>query len=475
MNKQTLTWMLAIAVPVGVVALATAYVYRDTGQLPFQRADIPPAASVAGSSASGSQGAQQSAAADIESQAGADGVPQQTAQSDLDVIKPSFDVVGVEPTGETVVAGRSGAGAIVALTANGRVVGKSIANQAGEWTIILDEPLQPGDYDVGLEVHDQNGAATGRSDERLAVSVPQGANEQPLIVMNTPDGPSEVLQMPTPAAPAAVAETPGPETVQEADAAATVELAAEEPASPPAQALETAEAPAVSDPAVQETVVAGLEDNNAPVPPATDQPAAEMDAGPALVTAGIDDADAPSVTVEAVESEPDKVFVAGTGEPGSSVRVYVGEDFQGEAQVDAGGKWLVEGDGNVSQGNVEVRADQIAQDGDTVAARAAVTFVKQEEQQIVLTKAVATGASGGAQGKDASLRKALPVVIIRKGDNLWRISRRLYGDGFRYTTIYQANQDQIRDPDLIYPGQVFLTPEGDLEWPRPDSASDRNG
>ncbi|WP_296605964.1 LysM peptidoglycan-binding domain-containing protein [Roseibium sp.] len=37
----------------------------------------------------------------------------------------------------------------------------------------------------------------------------------------------------------------------------------------------------------------------------------------------------------------------------------------------------------------------------------------------------------------------------------------------RYTTIYQANQDQIRNPDLIYPGQVFLTPEGDLNWPKP--------
>jgi len=79
---------------------------------------------------------------------------------------------------------------------------------------------------------------------------------------------------------------------------------------------------------------------------------------------------------------------------------------------------------------------------------------------------VATGASGGSDGQGAEVQKSLPVVIIRKGDNLWRISRRLYGDGVRYTTIYQANQDQIRDPDLIYPGQVFLTPEGDLNWPK---------
>ena len=50
-------------------------------------------------------------------------------------------------------------------------------------------------------------------------------------------------------------------------------------------------------------------------------------------------------------------------------------------------------------------------------------------------------------------------MIIRRGDNLWRIARRNYGEGIRYTTIFQANRDQIRDPDLIYPGQVFDIPE----------------
>ena len=55
-------------------------------------------------------------------------------------------------------------------------------------------------------------------------------------------------------------------------------------------------------------------------------------------------------------------------------------------------------------------------------------------------------------------------VIIRSGDNLWTISRRTYGRGIRYTTIYQANNDQIRNPHLIYPGQVFVLPEGDTAW-----------
>ena len=50
-------------------------------------------------------------------------------------------------------------------------------------------------------------------------------------------------------------------------------------------------------------------------------------------------------------------------------------------------------------------------------------------------------------------------MIIRKGDTLWEISRRTYGEGQRYTVIYLANGDQIRDPDLIYPAQVFRLPE----------------
>jgi nucleoid-associated protein YgaU len=50
-------------------------------------------------------------------------------------------------------------------------------------------------------------------------------------------------------------------------------------------------------------------------------------------------------------------------------------------------------------------------------------------------------------------------AIIRRGDNLWTIARRTYGEGIKYTTIYQANTGQIRDPDRIYPGQVFDLPE----------------
>jgi len=49
-------------------------------------------------------------------------------------------------------------------------------------------------------------------------------------------------------------------------------------------------------------------------------------------------------------------------------------------------------------------------------------------------------------------------VVVQPGNSLWRISRRLYGKGVRNSVIYQANKNQIRDPDLIYPGQIFVVP-----------------
>ena len=56
------------------------------------------------------------------------------------------------------------------------------------------------------------------------------------------------------------------------------------------------------------------------------------------------------------------------------------------------------------------------------------------------------------------LRLVAGKVIIRRGDTLWSISRRVYGEGVRYSVIFRANASQIRDPNRIYPGQVFDLP-----------------
>ncbi|MEN8660411.1 MAG: LysM peptidoglycan-binding domain-containing protein, partial [Marivita sp.] len=50
-------------------------------------------------------------------------------------------------------------------------------------------------------------------------------------------------------------------------------------------------------------------------------------------------------------------------------------------------------------------------------------------------------------------------VTVQPGNTLWAIARDRYGEGPAYVKVFEANRDRIRDPDLIYPGQVFSIPD----------------
>jgi nucleoid-associated protein YgaU len=71
--------------------------------------------------------------------------------------------------------------------------------------------------------------------------------------------------------------------------------------------------------------------------------------------------------------------------------------------------------------------------------------------------AAATPPSGGGSPSTLVLPK-IATTVVSRGDSLWRISRVTYGAGMRYAVVYRANQNQIRNPDRIYPGQVFVLP-----------------
>ena len=51
------------------------------------------------------------------------------------------------------------------------------------------------------------------------------------------------------------------------------------------------------------------------------------------------------------------------------------------------------------------------------------------------------------------------TVTVQPGYTLWGIAQESYGDGVLYVQLFEANRDLIKDPDLIYPGQVFSLPE----------------
>ena len=170
-----------------------------------------------------------------------------------------------------------------------------------------------------------------------------------------------------------------------------------------------------------------------------------------------------TLALDAVETEGEMVYAAGTGNPGSRVRVYVDNSLIGEATANNEGRWLLETPAEIPAGDVVVRADELKSNSSDVSQRAEVPFVKEVDAVALLPSSATAG--GGASESVKPGRIAGPKsVIIRSGDNLWTISRRVYGRGIRYTTIYRANDDQIRSPHRIYPGQVFVIPEAEEGW-----------
>lgn len=69
----------------------------------------------------------------------------------------------------------------------------------------------------------------------------------------------------------------------------------------------------------------------------------------------------------------------------------------------------------------------------------------------------ATALSDGGSPSAVVVPK-IATTVVSRGDSLWRISRVTYGAGMRYAIVYKANQDQIRNPNRIYPGQIFVLP-----------------
>jgi nucleoid-associated protein YgaU len=172
----------------------------------------------------------------------------------------------------------------------------------------------------------------------------------------------------------------------------------------------------------------------------------------------------PEITVAAVEADTSgSLYIAGTAATGQTVRIYIDGKAIGDAQPSPSGTWLVETTRDMPAGHYTVRADQVDATGNVVA-RSEVPF--EREIDVAVLKPTGTASSTPEANTEATLTGSMPMetVIIKKGDNLWRIARGAWGKGVRWSTIYQANTEQIRNPHWIYPGQVFVMPKGNATW-----------
>ncbi len=298
---------------------------------------------------------------------------------------PVFDVLRVEPDGSVVIAGKAAPNADVDVVSGSKVLGKTRAADNGDFAVVLDQPLKPGDHQLVLRATGADSKAA-TSAQTAVVSVPETASGQVLALVQEPGQASRLITRP--------------------------DAAPEKPAESPAE-----------------------------------KPAAVRDA---------------PIAIEAVEIDGQSVFVAGAAKGGVQVAVHANAISLGSAPVSPEGRFLVQSRQPLPEGDYIVRADLLDAAGRIVATARAPFRREAGENVSAVAPAAGKDVASGPDAAAAPLKKVEGSVIIRRGDNLWTISRRTYGKGTRYTTIYLANRDQIRNPDLIWPGQVFSMPKDAL-------------
>jgi nucleoid-associated protein YgaU len=84
--------------------------------------------------------------------------------------------------------------------------------------------------------------------------------------------------------------------------------------------------------------------------------------------------------------------------------------------------------------------------------------LRQDVAVSQLPHATAATALPDAGSSSAVVGPKIETTVVSRGDSLWRISRVTYGTGTRYSVVYKANRERIRDPNRIYPGQIFVLP-----------------
>lgn len=316
---------------------------------------------------------------------------------------PSFDIVRVEPSGDALLAGRSKPDGTVALLDRGKVVAEAKADAGGNF-VMTPPALKPGDY--ALSLREGQGATAQQSKQSVIVSVPPSKKQQVVVALMEPGKAATLLSAP-----------PGPM--------------------------------------------------------------------PAAPTVGVKElAPPPKLAIRSVELENGSgLFASGTAPPGTDVRVYLNDSRVADVIAAAAGAWTVEVRKGLIAGRYAVRADSLKPNQD-VEARVEVPFdvpvatetkpstASVEPREVSpasqppqvadakpqIGRSTPEASTAGMPSKAAAVVDEVQTEMVTRGDNLWHISRQRLGHGTRYTEIYAANVTQIRDPKLVYPGQVFVLP-----------------
>lgn len=411
---------------------------------------------------------------------------------------PAFDEVRREADGMTVIAGRGAPQTGVAVLLDGQEVATARTDGRGKFATLVMIP--PGGAAHVLSLLQRAGGAEQRSVDEIILAPLAAASAAPVAQAPVATAQAEVPAAvrpapsvagePAPAEPlalatAAPADTPpaAPQeeaerapSAQPASPAVTAEAPAALPTAPPAAQASTAAAPpqAVAPQTVVPRVQAEIDPAAPPAAAAVDTAAAPgpAPAAPKPAPAAPKPAPAPEpaavavlkATPEGVEllnppmpqvmenialdtisySEGGAVQLTGRAQSETqAVRVYLDNNAIISLPVDAAGRWR--GDlPDVAEGIYTLRVDEVAQDG-SVSSRVETPFKREAPAALAAAAAAQDG--------------PIKAITVQKGATLWAIARDRYGSGALFVRVFEANAGAIRDPDLIYPGQVFDLPD----------------
>lgn len=413
---------------------------------------------------------------EAEATAGDDVVEEQTATAAPETTEdtaatPSFDVVRVEKDGSAVIAGSADkAGGDVRILLDGKEVATTQAGTDGGFAGFVT--VEPSDEPQVLSlVQDVDGKEVVSDQTVIVAPVTAPAVAEVAKDAVTEAAPVESTVVAETAETTQVAEV-AEETTEDAVEVAKAEIT-EEPQAPVAQP--DTETVAETEPAVTDTQSSDAEapqttvaENTAPVAAPAEETSDQVaetattseeapTAAPAVIIASKEGAtviQAPGdqsadiqkiISVDAITySEEGNVQVSGRAPGGGFVRIYLNNAPRAETAIGEDNSWAVELT-DVAAGVYTLRADQVDAEG-KVVSRVESPFKREAPAELA------------AAAQELEIRRVVQVTV-QPGNTLWAIAKENYGDGIQYVKVFNANRDRIRNPDLIYPGQVFTVPE----------------
>jgi hypothetical protein len=380
---------------------------------------------------------------------------------------PTVDIVRIPPEGISTVAGRADADVDILIFVDGVEVARAKTGASGDYVALFDIPAVDRPREMQIAAQKGGSRVFASSSIVIAPFVPvpepkpaEALSDTAVAVLDAVDTTIDVAQdnstAKTTAKTTPVIQPDGTDAVTEdADVA-----------------MAKNEAQVVSQPV--EVIV----QNEAPVAPTV---LVADDTGVKILQSATP---ITGVSIDAITYDPDgAVFSSGRGTAGTTVRLYLNTTALMDTLVGADGQWRAKMD--VAAGIYSLRADMVDEAG-KVLSRVEIPFKREDvavlerlaqgatqsaqptgnQNASTQNNTVETGAQdGAAQASTAETatqdapQPRISSVTVQPGNTLWGIASESYGDGFLFARVFNANVAQIRDPDLIYPGQVFVLPD----------------